>query len=130
MNLKRFNNLDYEDNKNKYRSYLLKKINRGLYYKHLKKWLSVFDKEQIHIVIYEEIVDSPREYLKDIFRFINLRDFKISQETIDRKYNVNPIKPIPSEIISLLKPYFLSDIENLKMKFPDLSFNKWEIYNS
>ena len=45
---------------------------RGYYAKYLKRYLRYFDKEQIKVVLFEDIVDRPEETIRDIFDFLSV----------------------------------------------------------
>lgn len=60
----------FDKNGNINRSY--KGINRSLYHKHLKRWLSFFRLDQIFIVDGEELVTNPASVLYDIEDFLGL----------------------------------------------------------
>lgn len=44
----------------------------GLYYKHLQKYLAVFPREQVQVVIFEELIRQPRAQLARIFEFLGV----------------------------------------------------------
>lgn len=126
MNLKRFDGIDYEGNESIYKRHLLGKVNRGLYHKHIKRWLSVFPQQQIKIVIYEELVAQPEKHLNDIAHFLEMKNFQFKSNLISKKFNSNPSISVPSDIERLLRPYFSEDVKRLKIAFSHLSFNKWD----
>jgi len=49
---------------------------RGLYYQNLKPYFELFPKENIHIVLFEEIKTNPKKALENIYSFLNVnKDF-------------------------------------------------------
>ncbi|MEX0910014.1 MAG: sulfotransferase domain-containing protein [Candidatus Paceibacterota bacterium] len=44
----------------------------GLYYKYLEKYFDVFPKEQIFVVIYEDIQPSPKNFMQSIYNFLEI----------------------------------------------------------
>ena len=48
MNLKRFNNVEYSDDKQRYLNLLKIISHRGLYSQQIKKWLRYFPKKQLN----------------------------------------------------------------------------------
>lgn len=61
-------------------------IGHGYYYKYLKEFLEVFDRRQLHIIIFEKMIKSPAEEVKNAFKFLGIDesfnpDFKLINET-------------------------------------------------
>jgi hypothetical protein len=125
MNLKRFNKIDFQGNEEVFEKHLIGKINRGLYYEHLMKWYQVFQKNQIHVIVYEQLIEEPHKHFKQLFDFIGLKNYQIDEKLINTKFNANPSQSIPKAVQELLKPYFVSDVRKLKKEFKHLSFEKW-----
>ncbi len=46
----------------------------GLYYKQLSRYYDLIPKENIHIILFEDIIKSPEAVSKEIFRFLNIDD--------------------------------------------------------
>ncbi|WP_118828617.1 sulfotransferase domain-containing protein [Salinibacter ruber] len=78
-------NLSFADalSKNKYRP---KYINPGLYYDHIKRYLKYYDKDQISILIYEELKKSPSMFAKRIFKSLGV-DHSYKPKVVGRKVN-------------------------------------------
>jgi len=49
-------------------------LDKGLYYKHLKKYFDTFPKKDIHVMIFDDIKNKPEETFKNLYRFLNVRD--------------------------------------------------------
>jgi hypothetical protein len=47
---------------------------RGFYATQLKRYFDLFDREQIHVWLYDDFVENPISFLQDIFRFLNVDD--------------------------------------------------------
>jgi len=62
-------------------------IDRGLYYKHLEKFIKLFSSNQILILIYEDIKSNPASFIKKIYTFLDI-DEGFSPNIIDKKLNV------------------------------------------
>jgi hypothetical protein len=45
---------------------------QGYYAKYLKRYLRYFDKEQIKVILFEDVVESPEETIRDLFDFLDL----------------------------------------------------------
>ncbi len=48
-------------------------IERGLYYKQLKRYYNLFPKKQIKIILFEDIVNNPEKVIKDIQKYLGAR---------------------------------------------------------
>ena len=72
----------FEEGMQKYPEFL----ERGLYYRQLKRYLDLFSHEQIKIVIFENIVKDPESVLFDIEDFLGIERF--IPDTIGKKENV------------------------------------------
>ena len=44
----------------------------GLYYKQITEFLKIFEKEQLHIMLYEDINEKPETVIKELFKFLNV----------------------------------------------------------
>ncbi len=49
-------------------------VEKGMYYKHLKVYLSLFDKNQIKVIFYDDIKKRPEAVIKDLYRFLEVDD--------------------------------------------------------
>ena len=47
-------------------------VESALYYKHIKKFLERFDRKQILILIYEDLINDASAFLQSIYRFLNI----------------------------------------------------------
>ena len=47
-------------------------LNSGLYAKHLNRWFSIFRKDQIKVIIFEEAINNPLQTSENLFHFIGL----------------------------------------------------------
>jgi len=61
-------------------------VSHGMYYKQLAEVFKIFTKEQVHVVIFEEMVKSPANSVRGTFEFLNVDptfapDFKLVNET-------------------------------------------------
>ena len=67
-------------------------IEKGYYSIQLKRYYQLFDKENIRIYLFEDIVNKTNEILKDIFGFLDVDiDVKID---VSKKVNVSSILPV------------------------------------
>jgi Sulfotransferase domain len=47
---------------------------RGLYYKHLKRWYQYFPKEQLKVFLYDDILSDPVKVLQSMYRYLEVDD--------------------------------------------------------
>jgi hypothetical protein len=74
---------------------------KGLYYKQISNFLNFFPKNQINILIFEEMVKEPEDALKNVFGFLGVGS---SFLPVDYKKNVNPShKPIAPKLYAFCK---------------------------
>jgi len=53
----------------------------GFYYKYLSSYLEKFKKEQIHIILYDDIVANPKKVIKETERFLGINDNFVPKAT-------------------------------------------------
>ncbi|MEZ5014536.1 MAG: sulfotransferase [Chitinophagales bacterium] len=57
----------------------------GMYYAQVKRYLDLFPKEQVHIILFDDFKQDPKKAMRDLFGFIGADpDFPVDMET---KYN-------------------------------------------
>ncbi len=47
---------------------------RGLYYQQLKPYFDLFPKENIHVVLFDDIENNPEKVVKDFYNFLGIKD--------------------------------------------------------
>lgn len=57
---------------------------KGMYARQLKKYYNVFDKSQIKVFLFEELVEDEQRVMKQIMEFLNLERLKLD---VDEKHN-------------------------------------------
>lgn len=65
-------------------------VYQSLYCKHLKNWLEVFPRDQIHIMIYEEIVNDHETFIDKLCEFLGV-DPIVDITVLEAKVNVSRI---------------------------------------
>lgn len=50
-------------------------IERGMYYKQLKPYFDLFPKKNIKVIIYEDLKDKPIETIREVEKFLGIKDF-------------------------------------------------------
>ncbi|MEM1230026.1 MAG: sulfotransferase domain-containing protein [Pseudomonadota bacterium] len=61
-------------------------LEQSRYAKHLKRWLAVFPREQIHVVFMEDIKSRPLEVAREVFRFVGV-DEQFEPEQLTEQFN-------------------------------------------
>lgn len=90
-------------------------IEKGLYCKHLNKYFQYFDKNQIHIIWFEDIKNHPDDVLKKLFHFLGV-DETFNPLNLNKKINAarqsrfHQIPQLMDKVTSLLTQYRLSFI--------------------
>ncbi|WP_423792415.1 sulfotransferase family protein [Methanocaldococcus indicus] len=92
-------------------------IEIGFYYKHLQKWLSLFDKEQIFICFYDDIISNPKKLLKDIYEFLEVNNINYIPKSLKRKENAGILPDVSSKWYKLFNKFEIVLLENIS-KFP------------
>ena len=84
----------------------------------LDNWSSVFPREQILIVFFEQIANEPQTLLQNIFSFLEIStDVDWKTFPYDRVINKNPENPIPEKYRKILEQTYANDIEELYRRF-------------
>lgn len=47
-------------------------INKGYYYKHLKRFYEIFPHENIYIILFDDIVSKPKEVLENLYQYLGV----------------------------------------------------------
>lgn len=63
-------------------------VEKGLYYKHIKTYLALFNKTRILILFAEDLKKEPKISLNKIYEFLNLKDAKFAPKRLYKKSNV------------------------------------------
>jgi len=78
-------------------------IGRGLYVEFLQKWMEVFPREQFLILKGEDLYEKPAATMKQVFDFLGLPDYQLSEY---KRFNPGYYKPIDDSTRQLLSDYF------------------------
>ena len=82
---------------------------RGYYWKHIKKLLKWFPKQNVHIMILEDVVENPNREYKKVFDFLNVKNESFEIEKIHEGKKGDLDNETYSKLIKLYK----KDIESL-----------------
>lgn len=102
----------------------------SLYDIHISNLLNCFKKNQILILLYEELVASPKYWIEKTYEFLNI-DANFSPNRLDTEVNKRAyIIPIPTpEERKVIGSYFSNSVANLKTILPEYNFNIWKDFN-
>lgn len=78
-------------------------IGNSLYVYHLQRWLEVFPREQLLILKSEEFYQNPAATLKQIFDYLEVPNYELSNY---QKYNAGSYSPISEQMRSQLADFF------------------------
>jgi hypothetical protein len=70
-------------------------VNEGFYHKHLSRFFTLFPRENIMVILHEELIANRSGVIKDIFTFLNVRN----DIEIDSKTDFNPSGIIKSKLL-------------------------------
>jgi hypothetical protein len=97
-------------------------LEKGFYYKQLKRYYDVFPKEQIKIILFEDIIKNPRKITQEVFKFLNV-DSSFTPNT-SKKANVSgvPKGMLGWIVMKIRKNHLMPNIEFSKI-FPEFIVN-------
>lgn len=89
-------------------------LETSYYAKHLRYWFQYFPLEQFHIVLYDDICDSPRLVLKELFDFLEVDSGFTPQYILNRdastRKGVSPKSPFMDKLHSILYEFLNQQI--------------------
>ncbi|NEQ74827.1 MAG: hypothetical protein F6K23_18340 [Okeania sp. SIO2C9] len=97
-------------------------LERGIYIEQLEKWMSIFPREQFLILKSEDFYARPDVTLKEVFEFLGLPNYQVTNK---KKYNEIYYQPINPKIRSNLAEYFQPYNQKLE-EYLGRKFN-WEM---
>ena len=93
-------------------------LERGIYIEQLEKWMSIFPREQFLILKSEDFYENPDIILKEVFEFLGLPNYQVTNKKKYNKLSYQPMDPkISSTIAQYFQPYNQRLEEYLGMKF-------------
>ncbi len=120
---------------------------QGLYYNQLKKYYNLFDKKQIKIILFQDLINNPKKTTKEVFNFLEVDDTFNSDTSIKanvsgvpkgligwiimkiRKYNLIPniefSRILPSVIVTIILKTIYSKPDKLDKKLINKLTNKY-----
>jgi len=104
-------------------------IELGLYYEQVKRYLELFPRQNVKIILYEDFKNYPEKMLKEIFEFLNVD--KNYLPSLGQRYNVSAVPKYPKfnqivkKVYIRLKNFIPKKIQiSLKKKYREISFKK------
>lgn len=96
-------------------------LTRDNYVEILKNWRSAFPKEQLHICFYHDLVNDPKKFLKEVFRFLKVSD-QVDWSTfpVNDTFNKSPEYNMPPHIRAYLHNLYKESMEELNKEFPEV----------
>lgn len=85
---------------------------RGLYAKHIKRYFKYFEKSQIKILLYDDLVLNSQKFIEDVYEFLGVKELKL-QSNVDTPVNIRRYKTYPKWFKSIL-----STFETISLKIP------------
>src|SRR5690606_12691733 len=64
----------------------------------LDRWLRCFEREQLLVVLHDDIVERPTEVLAKAYAHLGVEPFEPPAELIELAVNANPSLPVPPEL--------------------------------
>jgi Sulfotransferase domain len=65
-------------------------IERGRYFAHLSRYLDLFARERLHVVVFEDLVSRTAEVMQGVFRFLNVDDNHTPPELAPANASMRP----------------------------------------
>ncbi|PIN79592.1 hypothetical protein COV16_03420 [Candidatus Woesearchaeota archaeon CG10_big_fil_rev_8_21_14_0_10_34_8] len=88
-------------------------LEKGLYYRQLKRYYSLFPEKQIKIFLFEDLCDNPLKFMEEMYQFLEVDP--MFTPNVTKWYNAAPMKTkIPSSHRKRLVEYFRTDIKQLE----------------
>lgn len=89
-------------------------VEKGLYCKHLNRYLQYFDKSQMHIIWFEDIKNHPNEVLKALFRFLSVNE---TFNQLNARKKTNAARQSRFHQIPLLMDKFTNVLTQYRLSF-------------
>lgn len=97
---------------------LLPHLLNSLYIYYLEQWLIVFPKEQLLILKSEDLFTNPTATMKQVYNFLNLPEYQLSQYRNSNPGSYPPINPeLRRQLVEFFHPYNQRLEESLGMNF-------------
>jgi hypothetical protein len=91
-----------------------KYLERGLYYKYIKKILEWFSPDNLLILIQEEVLENMVKEYNKVYQFLNLKTSKNWNAKYTMEFVSDDKSEIDSKFYKKLMPYFIKDVRSLE----------------
>ncbi|MHA1284637.1 MAG: sulfotransferase family protein [Promethearchaeota archaeon] len=104
-------------------------IELGFYYKKLIRYFKIFPKKNILILFFDDLIKNPFNFVKEIYKFLKLKDIEFIPESLSKKSNptgfniVRERIPLISSIMFRMRTIIIKNYPN-KRKFIEKVLNK------
>lgn len=96
---------------------------KALYYKQLKYYYNIFPKENIHVVIFDDIVRNPKKVCRDLYSFLGLNDVEYTPTPL--KQNSRHAITKRSNFLSKMLGFIAKSLQKISPKlYWDITNNK------
>ncbi|MDP8957105.1 MAG: sulfotransferase domain-containing protein [Actinomycetota bacterium] len=111
-------NLHESNDRQANRYFRLAYIDRGIYHKHLRRWLTLFPRSQVFVVGAERLYEDPSGTMRDLFSFLELEPFDIGRPPRKNVLRYPRISPAVEESLrDLYRPHNRALTELLGQSF-------------
>ena len=97
---------------------------RGLYWKHLSKWIEAFGPDQVQLLLFEDLKQKPQATMDLISDFLNISRHDFNWEQADTNATERRPVEISEEFIRNLKDFYREDVQALE-KFLGKDLATW-----
>jgi hypothetical protein len=97
-------------------------LDRGMYYKHLKRFYDLFPQDNIHVMLLDDVKNNPDKVLKKLFAFLNVDD-KFKPSMLTKKSN--PALRTKRPLLKKTSYFLLNALSNVGLQ----KISRWFITN-
>jgi len=96
------------------------------YLRILDLWSEYFGKGQIHVAFFDQLLEEPVNFLKEIYRFLGVEDSdEYIPNTVGIERNNRQYPAIPDKYLELLAPTYRPNLEKLHRRFNNQYTAQW-----
>ncbi|MEQ9625952.1 sulfotransferase family protein [Coleofasciculus chthonoplastes] len=108
-------------------------ISKGLYHSQLERYFAQFNPDQIKVLLYEDLKNSPQDLMKDLFNYLGVdaefipdttQTYNKSGQTKNKLINKIILAPKSSPIVKILKLYLPGNLKNFLVNLQNQLRNK------
>lgn len=96
------------------------------YMNNLRTWVKFFPPHQFHVAFFDQLVQNPRGFLKDVYHFLDLdASEQFIPQAVPKKRNVGRYPDTPDHFARYLARQYYKQIEQLHQRFDNRHTAKW-----